>query len=142
MGIVTSINWFWNWFLAFTWPYFYNAFTPFGAFMWYGAWCVVGWWIILLFVPETKDLSLEQLDQVFSIPTKEHAAHGMSQISYVTRRFLLRKRNVRRPVLIRKEDEDEKIVRRPARPFGEEEPSNNGPVLGLDVVYRSGSVYD
>ena len=64
MGIVTSINWFWNFFISITWPKFQTAFTPSGAFGWYAAWCAIGWWMILLFVPETKDLTLEQLDQV------------------------------------------------------------------------------
>ena len=30
---------------------------------------LIGWVLILLFVPETKALTLEELDQVFSVPT-------------------------------------------------------------------------
>lgn len=34
MGIVTSVNWFWNFFISITWPKFRTAFTVSGAFGW------------------------------------------------------------------------------------------------------------
>ena len=40
-----------------------GAFKPQGAFGWYAAWNIVGFFAILLFVPETKALTLEELDQ-------------------------------------------------------------------------------
>ncbi|KAJ9645677.1 hypothetical protein H2201_007506 [Coniosporium apollinis] len=48
MGLVTAVNWFFNFFLAITWPRFLRAFTATGAFCWYAGWCVVGWVVILL----------------------------------------------------------------------------------------------
>lgn len=36
---------------------------------------VIGWVLVLFFVPETKALSLEDFDQVFSVPTKIHATY-------------------------------------------------------------------
>lgn len=44
----------------------------------------IGFVLILCFVPETKALSLEELDQVFSVPTKKHAAY---QVSFLGARF-------------------------------------------------------
>ncbi|KAF2834977.1 sugar transporter family protein [Patellaria atrata CBS 101060] len=120
MGIVTSINWFFNFFLAITWPKFLAAFGASGAFAWYAGWCVAGWWIILLFLPETKDLTLEQLDEVFEISTREHARHGMDQLVWWVRRWILKQKGWRKPVLIQsKIDEgyeiggEEKYARRP-----------------------------
>ena len=48
------------------------------------------WVLILLFVRETKSKTLEELDQVFAIPTKVHAAYGLRQIPYGVRKWILR----------------------------------------------------
>jgi hypothetical protein len=100
MGIATAILWFWNFFLAITWPTFVAAYTPSGAFGWYAAWCLIGFVLILLFVPETRNLTLEQLDQVFEKRTGAHMRHGMNQFRYVVGRYLMRRRNLDKPVLI------------------------------------------
>lgn len=55
--------------VALTFPRLLDAFTPQGAFGWYAAWNAMGTLLVFLFVPETKGLSLEELDQVFSVPT-------------------------------------------------------------------------
>ncbi|KAF2634027.1 hypothetical protein P280DRAFT_554874 [Massarina eburnea CBS 473.64] len=107
MGIVTSINWFWNFFISITWPRFSSAFTVSGAFGWYAAWCVVGWFLILFLVPETKDLTLEELDQVFEGSTREHVAHGKRQVEWFVGRFLLRRKGGKRPVFLEKGDPEE-----------------------------------
>ncbi|KAF2797483.1 hypothetical protein K505DRAFT_235427 [Melanomma pulvis-pyrius CBS 109.77] len=107
MGIVTSVNWFWNFFISITWPKFNTAFTTSGAFGWYAAWCFIGWWMILLFVPETKDLTLEQLDQVFSYGTREHMRHGMAQLRWCIAKYLLRRKGLKKPVFLSKEDPEE-----------------------------------
>lgn len=56
----------------------------------YAAWNVFGFVMILLFVPETKALSLEELDQVFSVPTRTHAAYQLRQVPYWLRKNILR----------------------------------------------------
>ncbi|KAF2202978.1 hypothetical protein GQ43DRAFT_390975 [Delitschia confertaspora ATCC 74209] len=101
MGIVTSINWFWNFFIGLTLPPFIHKFKPSGAFGWYAAWCVIGWWMILFFVPETKVLTLEQLDQVFEQPTRDHMRHGVAQLRWFMRRYVLRRKGIHRPVFLR-----------------------------------------
>ena len=45
---------------------------------------------MLLLMPETKGKTLEELDQVFSVPTHIHASYGIRQIPYFFRRYLLR----------------------------------------------------
>lgn len=54
-------------------------------------WNIVGWFLVLLFVPETKNKSLEELDHVFGVPTRIHAAYGLRQIPYFIRRYILRR---------------------------------------------------
>jgi MFS family permease len=63
MSFATATAWFFNFVLSITWPSMERAFKPQGAFGWYAAWNIIGWWLIFLFVPETKALSLEELDQ-------------------------------------------------------------------------------
>ncbi len=61
-----------NFVVAITFPRLLGAFKPQGAFGWYAAWNVVGFILILLFVPETKALSLEELDQGACITSTLH----------------------------------------------------------------------
>jgi hypothetical protein len=142
MGIVTSVNWFWNWFIAQTWPWFNATFTTSGAFAWYAIWCFVGWWMILLFVPETKGLTLEQLgkctrnrnfvkietavnlnlriDQVFDCDVKVHMRHGMEEFRWIIRRYVIGNRQLKKPILIRNKDPQEIIDMR-GEPFNTHE---------------------
>jgi hypothetical protein len=92
MSLATATTWFFNFVLAITWPSMQSCFTTQGAFGWYAGWNVIGWWLILMFMPETKGKTLEELDQVFSVPTKVHAAYGLRQIPYFIKRYLFRKR--------------------------------------------------
>jgi len=92
MSLATATTWFFNFVLSITWPSLLDAFSPQGAFGWYAAWNVIGWWLILLFMPETKGKTLEELDQIFSIPTHKHAAYGLRQIPYFFGRYILRRK--------------------------------------------------
>ncbi|CAK7897721.1 hypothetical protein CAAN1_04S01200 [[Candida] anglica] len=92
MGFATATCWFFNFVLALTWPMLKTAFTPQGAFGWYAAWNIVGFFLVLWFLPETKGLTLEELDEVFSVSCMKHAkwqtAHFWNKIQRV---FLRRK---------------------------------------------------
>ncbi|KAJ5963229.1 uncharacterized protein N7479_003105 [Penicillium vulpinum] len=103
MALGTATMWFCNFLLGVTWPSLRAAFTIQGAFAWHAAWCLVGWWLILLFMPETKGKTLEELDQVFSVPTRFHARYGIRQIGYFFKRYFLR-RGVRPEVLYEREE--------------------------------------
>ncbi|KAL6298591.1 hypothetical protein BKA93DRAFT_830611 [Sparassis latifolia] len=79
-----------NFVVAITFPRLLGAFKPRGAFGWYAGWNVIGFFLILLFVLETKALSLEELDQVFSVPTHTHAAYQVKALPHNIKKHFLR----------------------------------------------------
>lgn len=64
MSLATATTWFFNAVLSITWPSLLQAFKPQGAFGWYAAWNIIGWVLVLLFMPETKGKTLEELVSV------------------------------------------------------------------------------
>ncbi|PWY75250.1 hypothetical protein BO94DRAFT_474374 [Aspergillus sclerotioniger CBS 115572] len=93
MSWATATTWCFNFILSFTWPLLLRAFKPQGAFGWYAAWCVIGWFLVLLFVPETKvELTLEELDQVFSVSTRKHASYQLKNAWWHFRVWVLRQK--------------------------------------------------
>jgi len=92
MSWATATTWCFNFILSFTWPHLLAAFKPQGAFGWYAAWCIIGWFLVLFFVPETKALTLEELDQVFSVPTTKHASYQIRNALWHFRVWILRQK--------------------------------------------------
>ena len=92
MSFATATTWCFNFILSFTWPSLVSAFKSQGAFGWYAAWCILGWIAVLLFLPETKALTLEELDQVFGVPTWRHSSYQLKKAGWVFRRYVLRRR--------------------------------------------------
>ena len=82
MSVATSVNWILNWLLAFTFTNYWNHMGPTGTFCFFAAFCLLGFFLILFFLPETQGKSLEALDATFSIPTRVHAAHGWAQFKW------------------------------------------------------------
>lgn len=103
MSLATATTWLFNFILAITWPSLLRAFTPQGAFGWYAGWNIIGWWMVLMFMPETKGKTLEELDQIFSVPTHIHALYGLRQIPYFLKRYIFR-RKAKPDVLYGEED--------------------------------------
>ncbi|THU79353.1 hypothetical protein K435DRAFT_875558 [Dendrothele bispora CBS 962.96] len=90
MSFATAVLWFFNFVIAITFPPLLAAFQPQGAFGWYAAWNVFGFVAVLLFVPETKALSLEELDQVFSVPTHTHAVYQLKALPRNIKKHIFR----------------------------------------------------
>lgn len=105
MSLATATTWGFNFLLAITWFALEKAFKPQGAFGYYAAWNIVGFFAVLFFLPETKGKTLEELDQVFGVPTRVHAAYGWRQLGYFFKRYLLR-RDVEPERLYEREDVD------------------------------------
>lgn len=113
MSMATATLWFFNFLLAVTFPRFQYSFGNTGAFGYYAAWCVVGWFMILFLVPETKNLTLEQLDARFSISTRTHARWAVKEMVFVFQYYLLGRKGATRPVLsVPTENEAEMDVQR------------------------------
>ncbi|KAF9008009.1 hypothetical protein BDQ17DRAFT_1388925 [Cyathus striatus] len=91
MSAATAVLWFFNFIISITFPRLLGAFKPQGVFGWYAAWNIIGFFAVLLFVPETKALSLEELDQVFSVPTHIHASYQLRSFTWRIRKYVLRK---------------------------------------------------
>ncbi|KAF9877803.1 hypothetical protein CkaCkLH20_04938 [Colletotrichum karsti] len=98
MSLATATTWFFNFILAVTWPSLQRAFTPQGAFSWYACWNIIGFFLVLFFLPETKEKTLEELDAVFSVPLRKFARYGLSQFFYFWKRFVFRQ-NVAPPAV-------------------------------------------
>ncbi|KAK8094556.1 hypothetical protein PG997_001241 [Apiospora hydei] len=91
MSLATATTWFFNAVLSLTWPSIVQSWTAQGAFSWYAAWNLVGWVLVLLFVPETKEKTLEELDAVFNVPLRRIARYGVDQALYFWGHYLLRR---------------------------------------------------
>ncbi|KAB8346234.1 hypothetical protein FH972_023279 [Carpinus fangiana] len=89
MSLFTAVTWLFNFILSITFPPFLEAFGLTGTFGYYAAWCVVGFFGILLIVPETANQTLEELDARFSIPTRKHSVYGLKQLRWCFMRFVL-----------------------------------------------------
>ncbi|KAI0391038.1 hypothetical protein F5Y17DRAFT_461229 [Xylariaceae sp. FL0594] len=86
MSLATATTWFFNAVVSITWPALVQAWTNAGAFSWYAAWNVCGWVLVLLFLPETKEKTLEELDAVFDVPLRSIMRYGIAQATYFWRR--------------------------------------------------------
>jgi len=92
MSYATAVTWFFNFVLAITFPLMLTAFKPQGAFGWYAGWCVIGWVAVYFILPETKALTLEELDYVFSVPTTKHVSYQWKNFFYCFNKYVLRRR--------------------------------------------------
>lgn len=92
MSFATATTWCFNFVISFSWPHMLTAFKPQGGFGWYAAWCMILWVLILFFVPETKALTLEELDQVFSVSTRKHASYQWKNAIWHFKTVVLRQK--------------------------------------------------
>ena len=90
MSLATATTWFFNFVLSVTWPSLLKAFKPQGAFAWYAVLNIIVFFGVLFFVPETKGKTLEELDQVFGVRSRDHAAYGLRQLPYFFKRYIFR----------------------------------------------------
>ncbi|KAF2800268.1 MFS transporter [Melanomma pulvis-pyrius CBS 109.77] len=97
--------------LSLTFPRMQTVMTPTGAFGFYAGLNLIAWFMIFCFVRETKQLTLEELDQVFSVPTKNFLNYEMTVwLPYFIKRHIFRKRIVKPPPIIEKADSREDIT--------------------------------
>ncbi|KAL8769672.1 MAG: hypothetical protein Q9209_004469 [Squamulea sp. 1 TL-2023] len=91
--------------LSLTFPRMQTVMTPTGAFGFYAGLNLIAWFMVFCFVRETKQLTLEELDQVFSVPTSKFISHELTVwLPYFIKRHILRRRIAKPPQIIEKED--------------------------------------
>lgn len=98
MAYAVCINTFFAGVLGLTFPPMVSAMGQLGAFCFYAGLNAVAWVGIFCLVPETKQFSLEELDQVFEIPRSTFLKHETQVwLPYVIKRHLLFRQNIPRP---------------------------------------------
>ena len=71
---------------------------PTGAFGFYAGLNLIAWLMIFCFVRETKQLTLEELDQVFSVPTAQFLRYEATvRVPWFLKRYLLFRRGLPEP---------------------------------------------
>lgn len=89
--------------LGLTFPRMTTVMTQTGAFGFYAGLNLIAWFMIFAFVRETKQLTLEEIDQVFSVPTKQFLGYEMKiWLPYFMKRHILRKKIAKPPPIIEK----------------------------------------
>lgn len=96
--------------LSLTFPRMKTVMTPTGAFGFYAGLNLIAWFMVFCFVRETKQLTLEEIDQVFSVPTKQFLGYEIKiWLPYFIKRYILRKKIVKPPPIIEKGERADSI---------------------------------
>ncbi|PSK42044.1 hypothetical protein B9Z65_3958 [Elsinoe australis] len=91
--------------LSLTFPRMRTVMTPTGAFGFYAGLNLIAWFMIFCFVRETKQLTLEEIDQVFSVPTSQFLSYETKTwLPYFIKRHIFRKDIPKPPPIIEKQD--------------------------------------
>lgn len=107
MSWAVATNNFWATVVSITFPRQLIAFGVQGAFGFYAAMNVIAFCMIFLFLYETKQRTLEELDYVFGVPTRTHAKYQLTKVlPWWFRRYILWRKGEVCPELYRFEDEE------------------------------------
>ncbi|OBW63920.1 MAG: Uncharacterized protein AUREO_060140 [Aureobasidium pullulans] len=87
--------------LSLTFPRMSTVMTQTGAFGFYAGLNLIAWFMIFAFVRETKQLTLEEIDQVFSVPTKTFLNYELTTwLPWFVKRHLLFQKSTPKPAPI------------------------------------------
>ncbi|KAJ6044292.1 uncharacterized protein N7446_002488 [Penicillium canescens] len=85
--------------LSITFPPMLNTMTATGAFGFYAGLNVTALIMIFLWVPETKQRTLEELDYIFAVPTRVHMKYQVTKaLPYWFKRYIFRRNVVLEPL--------------------------------------------
>lgn len=107
MSFATATCWGFNFIIAFSWPRLRTAFTPTGAFCWYACWNLFGVVYCYFLLPETKALTLEELDTVFNVGSRDHAKYYTEKLSWYFGKKIMRRDMMPMPPMYELEEEAE-----------------------------------
>ncbi|KAL8289990.1 hypothetical protein RQP46_002929 [Phenoliferia psychrophenolica] len=113
MGWAVATCLFWAAILSMTFPSMLAAMSPTGAFCFYAGLNVIAFCLLFLFLPETKQRTLEELDQVFSVPTSRFMSYQVKEtLPYWIKRYVFfKKEAVLEPLFIVEGVDDPHAVR-------------------------------
>ncbi|KAH6876533.1 hypothetical protein B0T10DRAFT_540877 [Thelonectria olida] len=104
MSWAVATNNFWASVLSLTFPRMLIAMSATGAFGFYAGLNLVALVLIFLFVPETKQKTLEELDYVFAVPDRTHAAYQLKTVlPWWIKRWIFWQRTAKCPDLYHEE---------------------------------------
>ncbi|KFY25018.1 hypothetical protein V493_04885 [Pseudogymnoascus sp. VKM F-4281 (FW-2241)] len=100
MGWAVATCFFWAAILSIFLPLMLVAMSPTGVFCFYAGTNVLALVMIFLWVPETKQRTLEELDYIFAVPTRTHMHYQINKaLPYFIQRYVfLRKDTVLEPL--------------------------------------------
>ncbi|KXT01595.1 hypothetical protein AC579_8959 [Pseudocercospora musae] len=105
MSWAVATNNFWASVLTLSLPRMLRAFTTTGTFGFYAGLNVIAFVMIFLWLPETKQRSLEELDYVFGVPTTRHMNFQVKeQLPWFFHRWILQKNDREEPRLYHFDD--------------------------------------
>jgi hypothetical protein len=94
VGLSTASNWFWNCIIAITTPYLVDAqYANLSSkifFMW-GSLCIISVLFAYFLVPETKGLSLEQVDRMLEEVSPRHSCKWVPHSTFAAEMGLVEK---------------------------------------------------
>jgi hypothetical protein len=87
--------------LSLTFPRMVTVMSPTGAFGFYAGLNLIAWGMIFCFVRETKQLTLEEIDSVFSIPTSQYLKYETTVwLPWFIKRYVLFQRGLPKPPML------------------------------------------
>jgi len=100
MGFAVATCLFWASVLSITFPLMLTALGVVGAFGFYAGLNIIAFCMIFLFVPETKQRTLEELDYVFAVPTRTHMSYQLTKALpwWIKHYIFMRKGSVLEPL--------------------------------------------
>ena len=91
MSSSTAITWGFNFIISFSWPMIAKTFGDTGGFCFYAVWNMLGWVFTYFLLPETKGLTLEELDAVFSVTNRAHAGYYTKKLPWYLNKYILQR---------------------------------------------------
>ncbi|KAM0806076.1 major facilitator superfamily domain-containing protein [Usnea florida] len=83
VGLLTGVYWGLNSLMALTWPPMYSKLNPEGSFSFFGGLNLIGWALVILFVPDTSRYKLEEVDKVFRFSIGQIMNNGWAQMKWL-----------------------------------------------------------
>ncbi|KAF2871278.1 hypothetical protein BDV95DRAFT_595142 [Massariosphaeria phaeospora] len=100
MSWAVATNNFWAAVLSLTLPRMLALFKPQGVFGFYAGLNILAFVMIFLWLPETKQRTLEELDYVFAVPTKTHMKYQVGKnLPWWFKRYVLHRPHLEKPLL-------------------------------------------